>query len=268
MDGVPTTVECPEPAVITPYIQCLINGKVVTIPVDSLGTANLVSTGSQSSTSGTTSAIKYYAYDRLTTGPDGQPCVTTGYAPVGTQPNDSTTLDPVTLQILDAHNMSPLEYPPCPARPAVAGEPVPVETPSIIARRQWENIALPRPRPTIAPGRAIAGKPAFLETRGEVSHTYSFSTPLGQLDIHATGQYMVSWGDGERTGPYTTEGLPWPNGHITHEYINIGYYDIVVTEQWTATWTLAGERGVLRRLGTSGQIDDFAVEQIQAVITR
>src|SRR5215203_5270269 len=41
--------------------------------------------GSQGSP-GTT--VRYYAYDRLVTGPDGQACVTTGYAVEGTTPAD------------------------------------------------------------------------------------------------------------------------------------------------------------------------------------
>lgn len=266
-DGVPTTVECPESPVVTQYMQCLVAGQVVTIPTSSGGTATLASARPRSS-SGSTSTIRYYSYERLTTGPDGQPCVSTGYAPIGTQPNDATTLDPSSQQILDAHNMTPLEYPPCPPRPSVPGEPAQTETPSMIARRYWETVVLPRPKPTIAPGRAITGKRAYLETRGEVFRTFSFSTPLGQLEILATGQYTVSWGDGEQSGPYGMEGVPWPDGQLHHEYLRVGLYEIVVSEQWTATWKLAGERGVLRRLGTSGRIDDFPVEQIQAVIGR
>jgi hypothetical protein len=138
----------------------------------------------------------------------------------------------------------------------------------MIARRYWETIVLPRPNPSIAPGRAITGKPAFLETHGQTSGSYTFRTPLGQLDISASGQYLVSWGDGEQSGPFALEGSPWPDGRIRHEYLNVGTYDILVTEQWTATWRLAGERGVLRRLATSGQIADFPVGQIQAVIGR
>ena len=63
-------------------------------------------------------------------------------------------------------------------------------------------------------------------------------------------------------------GKPWPDGQITHQYLKVGIYDIVVTERWTATWNFAGESGVLRTLQTTGRIEDFPVEQIQAVIGR
>jgi hypothetical protein len=138
----------------------------------------------------------------------------------------------------------------------------------MIAMRYWERIPLPKPQPRIAPGRAITGKLAYLETRGEVGHTYTNDTVFGPLVIVAKGAYTVDWGDGEETGRYPFEGKPWPEGEITHDYLQVGTYDIVVTERWTATWSLAGEAGVLRSLQTTGRIDDFPVEQIQAVIGR
>ncbi len=81
----------------------------------------------------------------------------------------------------------------------------------------------------------------------------------------ATGNYFVDWGDGTTTGPHAQEGDPWPNGRITHEYLRVGAYDVVVTERWTATWHFGSESGTLSELRTTGRIDDFPVEQIQAV---
>ncbi len=138
----------------------------------------------------------------------------------------------------------------------------------MVAARYWEQIPLPRPQPTIAPGRAITGKLAYLETRGEITHTYTNSTVFGPVQIVATGSYTVNWGDGTTTGPHRFEGKPWPYGQITHDYLNVGTYNVVVTEKWTATWSLDGENGVLRTLQTTGRIDNFPVEQIQAVIGR
>ncbi len=110
---------------------------------------------------------------------------------------------------------------------------------------------------------------AYLETRGSTTHTYTDpNTPFGPLTIVATGKYYVDWGDGTRTGPHPDEGGPWPDGRITHEYIHIGEYDVVVTERWTATWSFGSESGVLDELRTVGRIDDFPVQQIQAVVLR
>ena len=139
----------------------------------------------------------------------------------------------------------------------------------MIARRYWEEVVLPKPVPRIAPGRAITGKLAFLETNGQTRHVYTNnSTIFGPLEIIATGSYTVAWGDGEMSGPYSFEGKPWPDGRITHEYQNVGNYDIVVTERWTARWRLGSESGVLRTLQAEGQISNFPVEQIQAVVRR
>ena len=108
--------------------------------------------------------------------------------------------------------------------------------------RFWQNVPLPEPSPQIQPGRAITGKFAYLETHGAPRPTPSTqaTTPFGPFHIVATGNYFVDWGDGTTTGPHAQEGDPWPNGRITHEYLRVGTYDVVVTERWTATWTLRG----------------------------
>ncbi len=161
----------------------------------------------------------------------------------------------------DTHNIL-ASYPPCPAQPGS----ILVETPHRVAIRFWQDIPLPKPEPQIQPGRAITGKFAYLETRGTTSHTFTQSdTPFGPLRIVATGRYYVNWGDGTTTGPHPDEGAPWPDGRITHEYLRVGKYDVVVTERWTATWHFGAESGTLNELRTTGRIDDFPVEQIQAV---
>lgn len=242
-------------------IYCLVgsNGGIAT-------TVNAPSSGTTFRSAGT-STTKYVAYDRLTTGTQGEACVTTGYIAEGTTPRDGVRTDLVTQNVLDIHGL-PLEFPPCPEQPRAPGQPAPAETPSMIARRHWERVPLPRPQPVIAPGRAITGKLAYLETRGAVGHTYTSDTEFGPLVIIASGSYVINWGDGEMSGPHSFEGMPWPHGRITHDYIHAGSYDVVITERWTASWRLAGESGVLRTLQTSGRIDDFPVEQIQAVIGR
>lgn len=135
-----------------------------------------------------------------------------------------------------------------------------------IALRAWEDVPLPVPRPHIAPGRAITGKWAYVETRNQTSFEFRRDTPVGVLNIRATGRYTVDWGDTETSGPHSIEGKPWPEGEIRHEYISVGSYDVVVTERWTATWQLGPWSGTLRDLQTVGRIDDFPVEQLQAVV--
>ncbi len=233
--------------------------------VEPATTSSGISQGSSSSSS----QVTYVPYDRLTTGPDGQPCITTGFVQIGSSPSDRAP-NPNADQVEGAggYNNVYAEYPPCPERPRAPGEPTVVETRASVAARYWELVPLPRPQPRIEPGRAITGKPAYLETRGEIAHTYTNDTAFGPLTIVAKGAYTVSWGDGETSGPHADEGKPWPSGQITHQYSKIGTYDILVTEKWTATWSLGGERGVLRTLQTVGRLDDFPVQQIQAVVVR
>jgi hypothetical protein len=162
----------------------------------------------------------------------------------------------------DASNIF-ADYPPCPAQPQAGGQARQL-SPAEYAARFWQDVPLPSPQPHIAPGWAITGKLAYLETRGQLAHSYTRDTPIGLLSVNATGRYYVDWGDGTTTGPHG-EGGPWPDGRITHEYIDVGVYDVVVTERWTATWRLGAESGDLSELRTAGRIDDFPVEQIQAV---
>ncbi len=49
---------------------------------------------------------------------------------------------------------------------------------------------------------------------------------------------------------------------------HIGFYDVVVTERWTATWSFGDQSGTLEELRTVVRIDDFPVQQIQAVVLR
>ena len=154
-------------------------------------------------------------------------------------------------------------YPPCPDQPADAA---PVIDPRTLAIQGWEEVQLPRPQPHIAPGWGITGKAAYLETNGQLTHTFTKDTPIGPLRIDSTGGYHVDWGDGTKTGPHSIEGAPWPDGKITHTYIHVGHYDVVVTEEWSATWSLGPASGSLSGQRTVGRIDDFRVEQVQVVV--
>ncbi len=196
-------------------------------------------------------------YPKVVTGPDGKPCTTGVSIPVPAEKAEQ--------EKAYAREQWELLLPGAPLCPDQPG--VPAVSPRVIATSFWQNIPLPKPQPHIAPGWAITGKTAFLETHGERQHDYSRDTPFGGLGLTARGQYFVDWGDGETTGPYDVEGGAWPDGQITHTYINVGLYNVVVTEQWSSTWHLGGENGTLTGLETEGGIDNFRVEQIQAVVS-
>jgi hypothetical protein len=182
--------------------------------------------------------------------------------------------DPVPNATVSAW-LATVHYPNCPPPPPAApGHPapaLPVLDPVTLAVQFWHTIPLPVPKPTIPPGYAVTGKDAYLVTNGTTRPApYVDNTPLGQLTVTATGQYLVNWGDIHQpgwAGPYSSEGEPWPNGVITHVYDFAGTVDVTVEEEWTAVWRLAGASGTLNGLHTAATIPGFRVEQLQAVLT-
>lgn len=167
-------------------------------------------------------------------------------------------------------------YPMCPGGPTRAshasGRAVVPPSPAVVAATYWQSQGvnvLPVPLPRIAPGYALAGNPGYLETGAVLSRKFSDATPLGTLNISATGRLYVDWGDGTGwTGPYDSPGGPWPTGQITHVWDNVGHYDVVVQEHWSATWSLAGTGGSLTTLHTQATIPAFDVRQLESVRNR
>jgi hypothetical protein len=148
------------------------------------------------------------------------------------------------------------------------GVTLPQADPAILAEVFWGEVLLPKPAPKIEPGWAMTGRLAYLETQAPLTQTFTRDTPLGPLTITATGEFLVDWGDGTRTGPHQDAGAPWPDGRITHGYTRATTLDVVVTEQWRATWALAGRTGDLTALRTEGRIQDLPVREVQAVRNR
>ena len=147
--------------------------------------------------------------------------------------------------------------------------PAPPPQPSVIAEQTIVDLPLPEPAPQIDPGYAIAGLRVFLETGNSTSHDFgSIDTVLGPLSVTATSTYTVDWGDGTTTGPHASAGGPYPDGDVTHLYQSATTVDVTVTQNWTASWSLAGQSGTVTGLVTSGVIDGFVVRQVQAARQR
>lgn len=191
-------------------------------------------------------------------GPDGRRCSTQRWLPVAgwIQPDRSLSTEPHLAAYLDGLG-------PCPLVPRGKSAPSPA---GLLAESFWTEVPLPVPIPHIAPGRAITGLPAYMETKGATTHRFGRSTPFGPMIIEATGTYQVDWGDGTTTGPHSAEGKAWPEGEIKHSYRDVGSYNVVVTQRWTATWSVGDESGQLDGLSTAAGIADFPVGQIQAVL--
>lgn len=143
--------------------------------------------------------------------------------------------------------------------------PPPPISPSEIVQRTIVEVQLPQPEPNVDPGYAVTGLRSYLETGNSTTHTFPpIATVLGPLSITATSTYTVDWGDGTVTGPHASSGGKYPNGDITHVYQRTGVVDITVTQNWTASWSLAGQSGSITGLSSSGTLDDFAVNEVQA----
>ncbi len=159
----------------------------------------------------------------------------------------------------------------CASSTAITTNPktTPSVSPAGLAARVWSNQGtnlLPSPHPYIAPGEALAGLPGYLEVRAPLTATFSDPTRLGTLVVHARAVVYVNWGDSTpTTGPYHSPGAPWPNGTITHYWDYDGTYRITVSEDWSATWSLAGASGTLGGLQTYGTINNFHVGQLESV---
>jgi hypothetical protein len=147
-------------------------------------------------------------------------------------------------------------------RPPMQRPPI---SPRQIVEQTLVNVRLPQPQPTVDPGYVVTGLRAYLETGNETTHTFpTIDTVLGGLSISASSTYTVDWGDGTTTGPHDSSGGKYPSGTITHVYTDTGILDITVTQNWTATWSLAGQSGTISGLSSSGTLDDFVVRQVQA----
>ena len=144
--------------------------------------------------------------------------------------------------------------------------PIAALSPQEVAVGVVEAFPFPAPKPYIAPGKAITGLRAFLEPRSPTTVSDVRPTPLGDIQLSATGVFYVHWGD-TRTGPHPGPGGPWPTGNISHVYTDRGVYDVQVTVAWTVRWQLAGDSGTLN-VSTEGALRGFPVEQLQAVRNR
>ncbi len=171
---------------------------------------------------------------------------------------------------------TPPACPAAPGAPAVAAPPPP--TPLQAAYQAWYNeVVLPDPSLSTSPTRTLTGLDTFLTIGGQQSVSWS-GTALGQqvlLEVSST--YDVDWGDPRPDGSKangraritgtTSQGGPYPNGDLRHQYIERGSATIKVTQRWTAHWSAGGESGTLAdRLLTTSSLK-LPIDELQAIVT-
>lgn len=138
----------------------------------------------------------------------------------------------------------------------------------------------PVPEPRIEPGAALTGITSYLEIDfdDEVTDDGTFETTFElferQFVLEATPQVTVDWGDGaEPEDVGNRRGEPYPGGpqEITHTYADAELVDVVVRVGWVATLREVGRSGWsldLDTLTTTGTLEDFPIQQAQAVRVR
>lgn len=155
-----------------------------------------------------------------------------------------------------------MTLPVCP-RPAPGDPAPPVDD---LARAFWDVRVLPDPVLSVVPDYAITGKLVYLAITGPTEQRFDVDNPIGDdVDITATSEYLVDWGDGTKATRTTSQGGPWPSGDVTHTYVDAGpTRTITVKQVWTAGWSAGSDQGTLTDLSTVATVR-IPVTQVQAV---
>lgn len=197
---------------------------------------------------------------------DGQACTILA-TPTSDQGQDAVAIDSLlgTLPIIGL----PLQAIWQTIVAGLPGCPSTVVSPEQVAYSFVREVGAPDPRPQIAPGHAITGKKAYLETPGSVETTIERSTMLGPLVlVFRPTTFTVDWGDGAGVDSFTAPGRPYPSGTATHVYTDADRYDVVVRQRWSVSWSLAGGSGTLGVTGAPSGIPRFEARELEAVRDR
>ena len=109
---------------------------------------------------------------------------------------------------------------------------------------------LPRPSPSVPPGYALTGMPAYLVTDhaleyGPVDHQVDLGIMELAVQVNGTGTSTVDWGDGSAPRTYDQPGLPYPDGGVKHTYVDRGNVAITVTDGWRLTFDVYRDGNVI-----------------------
>jgi hypothetical protein len=131
----------------------------------------------------------------------------------------------------------------------------------------------PAPTINIAPGFAIPGLKAFLETGGDNTYASSANWVDGPVGWNCTiATSAINWGDGEVTKFNRSDTGPYPDGDVHHIYDEPGYVTVTVQEAWLCNvdipspTPLTGAPTIIVN-GPPAVIADFEIRELQAVIT-
>jgi hypothetical protein len=134
---------------------------------------------------------------------------------------------------------------PCPPIDPTGGTPPPANIPGWMYRAAARPmIKPPAPELFIAPGFALPGKKAFLESDGPDQYTATGIAYGDQVSWTCayTSSY-VDWGDGSASGRsafFRYESGEWPDGGVWHIYDEPGNVTVDVTDYWSCILSVNG----------------------------
>jgi hypothetical protein len=160
----------------------------------------------------------------------------------------------------------------CPGDPAAA-------VPAVVLRDAVRSTVvgqLPRPELAIAPGFALAGLETYLDTGGDHGLIYLQTEPLRvgpfafDVEIEASGETIVDWGDGSPPVTYDVPGRPYPEGEIRHTYVDAATVTGTVTDRWRIDFRATTAGGAVLTDSVDAEleqvlIEDFEVREYRAV---
>ena len=137
---------------------------------------------------------------------------------------------------------------------------------------------LPRPDLYIAPGFALTGLETYLDTGALHGLTYDRLLPVVigpfsfDVEVSATGQTTVDWGDGTPPITYDVPGGPYPDGQIRHTYRDASNVTVTVTDSWIIDFRATTAGGAVLTDTVIAELDqvvieDFEVREFRAVRT-
>ncbi len=156
-----------------------------------------------------------------------------------------------------------------------AAPPPPTPLEAAYAAWYWQT-RLPSPTlSTSPPNGAITGLDLFLAIGGPQHLVFDVPALGYVVHLEVSSVYDINWGEPRPdtsangravTKGHTTQGGPYPNGDLRHQYIERGTATIEVTQRWTAQWSAGGQSGTIAdRLGTSSTLT-IPIQEIQAVL--
>lgn len=162
----------------------------------------------------------------------------------------------------------------CPGDPAAAVPPIVLRD----AVRSTVVGQLPRPELSIAPGFALAGLETYLDTGGAHGLVYLQNEPIRvgpfafDVEIEASGETTVDWGDGSSPVTYDVPGRPYPEGEIRHTYRDAATVTVTVTDRWQIDFRATTAGGAVLTDTVDAEleqvlIEDFEVREYRAVRT-